>query len=95
MNIIDEIDAENKELYILGDVNCNLLPEASAHNSSHLTFLTFMVLVSKSLNQHASLPSLRHSLIYVSPTPQRKLQIQVSFTLGSVIILIYDAQSPS
>ena len=25
-------DAENKELYILGDVNCNLLPEASAYN---------------------------------------------------------------
>ena len=36
-NVIDKIDAENKELYILGDVNCNLLPEASAHISSHLT----------------------------------------------------------
>ena len=35
-NVIDKIDAENKELYILGDVNCNLLPEASAHNSSYL-----------------------------------------------------------
>ena len=31
------IDAENKELYILGDVNCNLLTEASAYNSSHRT----------------------------------------------------------
>ena len=36
-NVIDKIDAENKELYILGDVNCNLLPEASGHNSSYLT----------------------------------------------------------
>ena len=36
-NVIDKIDAESKELYILGDVNCNLLPEASAHISSHLT----------------------------------------------------------
>ena len=36
-NLIDKIDAESKELYILGDVNCNLLPEASAHISSHLT----------------------------------------------------------
>ena len=25
---LDKIDAENNELYLLGDVNCNLLPEA-------------------------------------------------------------------
>ena len=36
-NVIDKIDAESKELYILGDVNCNLLSETSAHNSSYLT----------------------------------------------------------
>ena len=36
-NVIDKTDAENKELYLLGNVNCNLLPEASAHNSSYLT----------------------------------------------------------
>ena len=35
--VIDKIDAENKELFILGDVNCNLLPEAFAYNSSYLT----------------------------------------------------------
>ena len=36
-NVIDKIDAENKEVYILGDVNCNLLSQTSAHNSSYLT----------------------------------------------------------
>ena len=35
--VIDKIDAENKEVYILGDVNCNLLPEASVYYSSYLT----------------------------------------------------------
>ena len=35
--VIDKIDAENKELFILGDVNCNLLLEAFAYNSSYLT----------------------------------------------------------
>ena len=35
--VIDKIDAENKVLFILGDVNCNLLPEAFAYNSSYLT----------------------------------------------------------
>ena len=34
--IIAKIDAENIELYILGDVNCNLLPETNAHISSFL-----------------------------------------------------------
>ena len=41
-NVIDKIDPENKELYILGDVNCNLLPEASAHNSSYLTKIFYI-----------------------------------------------------
>ena len=36
-NVIDKIDAENKELCILGDVNHNLLPEASTLNSLYLT----------------------------------------------------------
>ena len=36
MYVIDKIYAESKELYILGDVNCNLFPEASVHFSSHL-----------------------------------------------------------
>ena len=35
-NVIAKIDAENKELYLLGDINCNLLPEAITVNSSHL-----------------------------------------------------------
>ena len=35
--VIDKIDFENKELFILGDVNCNLLPEAFAYNSSYIT----------------------------------------------------------
>ena len=34
--IIDKIDAENLELYLLGDLNCNLLSEAVDNNSSHL-----------------------------------------------------------
>ena len=35
-NVIAKIDAENKELYLLGDINCNLLPEAITVNSSYL-----------------------------------------------------------
>ena len=35
--VIAKIDAENKELYLLGDINWNLLPEANTYDSSHLT----------------------------------------------------------
>ena len=35
--LIDKIHAENKELYLLGDVNCNSLPETTAHLSPSLT----------------------------------------------------------
>ena len=34
--IIDKIDAEDSEVYILGDLNCNFLPDATDHCSTHL-----------------------------------------------------------
>ena len=34
--VIDKIDAENLELYLLGDLNCDLLPDSINTNSSHL-----------------------------------------------------------
>ena len=34
--IIDKIDAGNLELYLMGDLNCNLLSEVVSNNSSHL-----------------------------------------------------------
>ena len=33
--LVDEIGAKNKELYLLGGFNCNLLPETTAHIWSH------------------------------------------------------------
>ena len=34
--VIDKIDAENLKLYLLGDLNCDLLQENVHINSSHL-----------------------------------------------------------
>ena len=48
--VIDKIEAENKELYILGDVNCNLLLEASPHNCSYLTNIFDMCGLSQLIN---------------------------------------------
>ena len=52
-NVIAKIDAENKELYLL--INCNLLPEAIAVNSSHLINIFDI-----SLNQHVSPRTQKH-----------------------------------
>ena len=84
-NAVDEIDAESKELYILGDINCNLLPEASAHISSYLTNIFDIYGLSQLITEPTRVTPVSKTLI--SPTPQRKFQIQVSFTLGSVITL--------
>ena len=38
--LVGKIDAENSELYLLGDLNCNLLPRTSDHNSAiHLRYI--------------------------------------------------------
>ena len=34
--IIDKIDAENLELYLMGDLNCNLLSKVVSNNSSYV-----------------------------------------------------------
>ena len=34
--VVDKVDAENLELYLLGDLNCDLLPDSVNANSSHL-----------------------------------------------------------
>ena len=34
--VVDKVDAENLELYLLGDLNCDLLPDSVNTNSSHL-----------------------------------------------------------
>ena len=34
--VVDKVDAENLELYLLGDLNCDLFPDSVNANSSHL-----------------------------------------------------------
>ena len=34
--VVDKVDPENLELYLLGDLNCDLLPDSVNANSSHL-----------------------------------------------------------
>ena len=61
--VIDKIDAENRELCILGDVNCNLLPEASTHNFSYLTNIFDLYGLSQLITEPTRLTPVSKTLI--------------------------------
>ena len=61
--LIDKIDAENKEFYLLGDVNCNLLPEATAHISSSLTNILDIYGLSQLITEPTRITQVSKSLI--------------------------------
>ena len=61
--MIDKIDAENKELYLLGDVKCNLLPEATAHISSSLTNILDIYGLSQLITEPTRITQVSKSLI--------------------------------
>ena len=43
--IIDKFDAENFQLYLVGDLNCNLLSEVVSNNSSHLLNISILMVL--------------------------------------------------
>ena len=61
--LIAKIDAEYKKLYILGDVNCNLLPEANAHISSFLTNILYIYGLSQLIGEPTRVTSVSNTLI--------------------------------
>ena len=58
-----KIDAEKKELYKLGDVNGNLLPEAKAYISSFLTNIFDLYGLSQLIREPVSVTSVSNTLI--------------------------------
>ena len=71
--LIDKIDAENKELYLLGDVNCNLLPESTAHSSSSLTNILDIYGFRKLITEPTRITQVSKSLITKFPGEGFKL----------------------
>ena len=62
-NVIDKIYAENRELCILDDINCNLLPEASTHNFSYLTNIFFFFFLSQLITELTRVTPVSKTLI--------------------------------
>ena len=77
--LIDKIDAENKELYLLGDVNCNLLPEATAHISSSLTNILDIYGLSQLITEPTRITQVSKSLIdlCITNSPKKVLNFGV------------------
>ena len=62
-NVMDKINAENKELYILGDANCNLLPEVSGHNFLYLTNIFYIYGLSQLITEPTRVTPVYKTLI--------------------------------
>ena len=71
--LVGKIDAENSELYLLGDLNCNLLPCTSDHNSANLTNILDIYGLSQLITEPTRITANSQSLIDVCITncPQK------------------------
>ena len=71
--LVGKIDAENSELYLLGDLNCNLLPRTSDHNSANLTNILDIYGLSQLITEPTRITDNSQSLIDVCITscPQK------------------------
>ena len=65
--VIDEIDAENKELFLLGDLNCDFLPGSTTHSTSARTNIFDIYGLRQLITEptHISHPHRKPQLIYV------------------------------
>ena len=63
--IIDKIDAENLELYLMGDLNCNLLSEVVSNNSSHLLNIIDIYGLTQLITESIRVTQYSSTLIYL------------------------------
>ena len=61
--LVGKIDAENKEFYLLGDLNCNLLPEHLDSNSSQLLNIMEIYGLSQLINEPTRITQNSRTLI--------------------------------
>jgi hypothetical protein len=64
--IIDKIDAENSELYLLGDLNCNLLSNTPNSNTSELLNIFDICNLSQTIAEPTRITNTSHSNIHRS-----------------------------
>ena len=57
------MDAENLELYLLGDLNCDLLPESVNINSSHLLNIMDIYSLTQLITEHIRVTQYLRTLI--------------------------------
>ena len=87
--LIKQIDDENKEMYILGDLNCNLLGEKTLFNipTNKLYSIYELYQLSQLIKEPTRVTMRSSSLIdhVVTNTPENISHYMVLYTLESVI----------
>lgn len=66
--IIDRVDSENSELYLLGDLNCNLLSDTPNSNTSELLNIFETYNLSQTISEPARITNTSQTLIDLSIT---------------------------
>ena len=73
--IIDKIDAENLELYLMGDLNCNLLSEVVSNISSHLLYIIDIYGLTQLITEPTRVTQYSSTLIDFDPEFLRDLRM--------------------
>ena len=82
--IIDKIDAENLELYLMGDLNCNLLSEVVSNNFSHLLNIIDIYGLTQLTTEPTRVPQYSSTLIDLCVTnyPNKMSKSDVILNIG-------------
>ena len=88
--MIDKIDAENKELYLLDVVKCNLLPQANVHISLFVSSILDIYGLCQLITEPRGVTPVSKTLIglCITHSPAKVTNSRASFTLILVIILL-------
>ena len=73
--IIDKIDAENLELYLISDLNCNLLSEVVSNISSHLLYIIDIYGLTQLITEPTRVTQYSSTLIDFDPEFLRDLRM--------------------
>ena len=77
-SLVDKVDSEQKDFYLLGDLNCNMLDGSNNHNSSTLT----NILDIYGLSQLISEPT------RITPTSRTLIELRMIVRLNKYLALV-------
>ena len=94
-SLVDMLDSEQKDFYLLGDLNCNMLDESNNHNSSTLTNILDIYGLSQLISEPTRITPTSRTLIdlCITSSPEKIFSSGVIHLAISDHSLIFMTQS--